>query len=60
MYCLFVKGVILNGRVGVYYALQRTFAEFMLSLYLFENDLSKGRARRDVEQSQDKPVEINS
>ena len=40
-YCLLVKGTILNGRVGVYYALQRMFSELLLSLYLLEQDLSE-------------------
>ncbi len=39
-YCLFVKGAILNGRAGVYYAYQRMFSELLLSLYLIERDLN--------------------
>ena len=39
-YCLFVKGAILNGRIGFYYAFQRTFSELLLSLYLIEHDLN--------------------
>jgi glycosyltransferase involved in cell wall biosynthesis len=35
-YCLFVKGAILDGRAGLYYAFQRALAELLLSLYLFE------------------------
>jgi glycosyltransferase involved in cell wall biosynthesis len=35
-YCLFVKGAILDGRAGLYYAFQRTLSELLLSLYLFE------------------------
>lgn len=38
-YCLFVKGVVLDGRVGLYYAFQRMFAELLLSLCLIERDL---------------------
>jgi len=59
LYCLFGRGVILNGRVGIYYALQRTFAEFMLSLYLFERSLNMKRAQRGAERAQDKVLEIN-
>ncbi|MDT5121122.1 MAG: hypothetical protein QOC96_604 [Acidobacteriota bacterium] len=58
-YCLFVKGVILNGRVGIYYALQRTFAEFMLSLYLIEHDL-KLVDKKSVSDPQEKTLEIES
>jgi glycosyltransferase involved in cell wall biosynthesis len=42
-YCLFVRGAIFNGRAGLFYAFQRTFAELMLALYLLQADL--GRAR---------------
>lgn len=39
-YCLFVKGNVLDGRAGLFYALQRTLAEMMLSLYLLERGLA--------------------
>lgn len=35
-YCLFVKGLILDGSAGCYYAFQRTYAELLLSLRLLE------------------------
>jgi len=35
-YTLFVKGVILDGWPGLFYALQRTFAELVLSLVILE------------------------
>lgn len=35
-YCLVIRGGILDGRAGLYYAFQRTFAELMLSLRLIE------------------------
>lgn len=41
LYCLLVKGALLNGRPGLYYALQRTFSELLLSLYLLESDLNR-------------------
>ncbi|MDT4953792.1 MAG: hypothetical protein QOJ02_1930 [Acidobacteriota bacterium] len=59
-YCMFVKGAILNGRIGVYYSLQRTFSEFLLSLYLIENDLSMRQRLKGEEKAQDKALEINS
>ncbi len=34
LYCLFVRGNILDGHHGLYYALQRSVAESILSLYL--------------------------
>jgi glycosyltransferase involved in cell wall biosynthesis len=37
--CLFVRGVILDGRRGVYYALQRLYAETLLALRLYEREL---------------------
>jgi len=39
-YCLFVKGNVFDGRTGLYYVLQRTLAELMLSLYLLERGLA--------------------
>jgi glycosyltransferase involved in cell wall biosynthesis len=39
IYCLFVKGLILDGRAGIYYTLQRTYAELLLSLRLFEREM---------------------
>lgn len=39
VYCLIVRGGVLDGWAGFYYAFQRALAELMLSLYLFENDI---------------------
>jgi glycosyltransferase involved in cell wall biosynthesis len=39
IYTLFVKLTILDGRAGLYYALQRTTAELLLSLFLLERRL---------------------
>jgi glycosyltransferase involved in cell wall biosynthesis len=38
-YCLILKGALFSGRAGVYYSLQRMFAELLLSLCLIERDL---------------------
>ena len=35
-YLLFVRGLILDGRAGLHYCLQRTLADFMLKLYLVD------------------------
>jgi glycosyltransferase involved in cell wall biosynthesis len=49
IYCLFGKGLIFNGRAGVYYALQRLVAEAVLSLILLEKKLrAKSAAKRDA------------
>jgi glycosyltransferase involved in cell wall biosynthesis len=45
-YCLFVKGLILDGRAGIFYSFQRAFAELLLSLYMIQNDLARGRGPR--------------
>ncbi len=37
IYCLFVKGLILDGWAGWFYTLQRVFAEIALSLFLIQN-----------------------
>lgn len=39
LYTLFIKGLVLDGWAGWYYALQRTLAETMLSLRLLEQKL---------------------
>jgi glycosyltransferase involved in cell wall biosynthesis len=36
-YCLFIRGGILDGWAGFYYAFQRTLAELMLSIHMIEN-----------------------
>jgi glycosyltransferase involved in cell wall biosynthesis len=46
LYCLFIRGAILDGRAGIYYAIQRLVAELMLSLYLIEEHLT-GEKRLD-------------
>ena len=38
-YCLIIRGGVLDGSAGLYYAFQRALAELMLSLYLIEYDL---------------------
>jgi glycosyltransferase involved in cell wall biosynthesis len=38
-YCLIVRGGVLDGWAGFYYAFQRALAELMLSLYLMDQDL---------------------
>jgi len=40
LYCLFGKGLIFNGRAGLFYSLQRLVAEAALSLMVLENALS--------------------
>jgi len=44
-YCLFYKRLILDGWPGIYYSLQRTYAELLLSLKLLEARL--GGSRRE-------------
>ncbi len=41
IYCLFAKGLVLDGRAGWYYSMQRVLAELMLSLALLDRSLSK-------------------
>ncbi len=40
-YCLVVRGGVLDGWPGFFYAFQRMFAEILLSLYLIEGDLKQ-------------------
>ncbi len=39
LYCLIIRGGLLDGWPGFYYAFQRALAELMLSLYLIDYDL---------------------
>jgi glycosyltransferase involved in cell wall biosynthesis len=39
LYCLFGKGLLFNGRAGIFYALQRMVAEALLSLMVLETRL---------------------
>jgi glycosyltransferase involved in cell wall biosynthesis len=46
VYCLLMRGGVLDGWAGFYYAGQRVLAELLLSLYLIESDFdSLGRRR---------------
>jgi glycosyltransferase involved in cell wall biosynthesis len=47
LYCLFGKGLILNGKAGVFYALQRLVAEATLSLMILEENLRDQAIARD-------------
>ena len=44
-HCLFGKGLILNGRAGLFYALQRMVAEAALSLMVLESKLREKSGR---------------
>jgi len=46
LYCLFGKGLVFDGRAGLFYALQRMVAEAVLSLMVLE---SKLRAKAEAE-----------
>jgi len=39
VYCLIIRGGVLDGWAGFYYAFQRSLAELMLALYLIDHDL---------------------
>jgi glycosyltransferase involved in cell wall biosynthesis len=53
LYCLFVKGMILNGRAGIYYALQRLIAEAALSLMVLEETLRANGGQQSSEGAPD-------
>jgi hypothetical protein len=46
-YCLFVKGLLFNGKAGLLYTLQRTIAEGILALFILENKLVPERAKAE-------------
>jgi glycosyltransferase involved in cell wall biosynthesis len=63
LYCLVIRGGILDGWAGFYYAFQRALAELMLSLYLLEHDLSgseKPAPQRHREHAGDTEKEITN
>lgn len=41
LFCLFGKGLILDGRAGLHYALQRTVTELILALHLLDVELRR-------------------
>lgn len=41
LYCYVVRGGVLDGRAGLYYALQRSAAELILSLYLMDHRMRR-------------------
>ena len=47
LYCLLGKGLLLNGRSGVFYSLQRLVAEAVLSLLVLEEKLRADAIRPD-------------
>lgn len=45
VYCYLIRGGILDGTAGLYYALQRAAAELILAMYLVEHRLAGDRPR---------------
>jgi len=58
LYCLFGKGLIFNGRAGLFYALQRLVAEAILSLMVLEEKL-RPNAETRTELGQDTRAPIS-
>ena len=54
LYCLFGKGLILNGRAGLFYALQRVVAEATLSLLVLEMKLRNHSDRSMLSRSEER------
>jgi glycosyltransferase involved in cell wall biosynthesis len=53
LYCLFGKGLIFNGRSGIFYALQRMVAEAVLSLLVLEAELRHDAAYSSSDRSEE-------
>lgn len=49
VYCLILRGGLLDGWAGFYYAFQRALAELMLSLYLLDHDLTGSAKSRHAQ-----------
>ena len=41
VHCLFVKGLVFDGRAGLFYTAQRVTADMILSMHLLRRDLGK-------------------
>ena len=54
LYCLIGKGLLLNGRAGIFYALQRLVAEAVLSLLVLEEKL-RNQALRSARDGSEAP-----
>jgi hypothetical protein len=50
-YCLFVKRLILDGRAGLYYTVQRVYAELLLGLTLLDRKLRRTAHEKDSQTS---------
>jgi glycosyltransferase involved in cell wall biosynthesis len=50
-YCLFAKRLILDGRAGLYYTMQRVYAELLLGLTLLDRKLRGSTHRKDPQSS---------
>jgi hypothetical protein len=53
--CLFRKGLILDGWPGIYYSLQRTYVELLLSLRLLEARLNGDRSAASTKDTTSSP-----
>jgi glycosyltransferase involved in cell wall biosynthesis len=55
VYCLVIRGGVLDGWAGFYYAFQRALAELMLSLYLIDHDLRTRVSTRTMQIPEARP-----
>jgi glycosyltransferase involved in cell wall biosynthesis len=46
-YCLLGRGLLLDGRAGLFYSMQRTYAEVLLALRLLDSELDPELARNE-------------
>lgn len=63
IYCLILRGGVLDGWPGFYYAFQRMLAELLLSLYLIEHDFNAAietRRYREQPTQGGQPKTVNS
>jgi glycosyltransferase involved in cell wall biosynthesis len=60
VHCLFWKGLILDGWAGVYYTLQRVYAELLLALMLVEARSEKRETRGERREARNEKRETSS
>jgi glycosyltransferase involved in cell wall biosynthesis len=62
-YCLIIRGGVVDGWAGFYYAFQRLVAELLLSLYLIEHDFNvatEPRRRKEISGSEELAIRNRS
>ena len=55
-YCLFLRGLLFNGKAGLLYTLQRTIAEAILAVYILEKQLAPEASKTESANDRSSPA----